>query len=112
MELRDEISEAYERAKRTGKVTVSPFVKKYKQHGLTLPEDEILGAFGSAGSLDTEEIGSYGYTPEQRQAFTSLMHKGLLDRRTQNDETSVYKLTPKGKSLWNDRAKEEELGLQ
>lgn len=83
-------------------------MEKYEQHGLTRLEDNLLGAFGMDPKHDEIELDKF--SPEHRQAFNSLVRKGLLERRIQENETIKYVLTPKGKKLWRTRAKEEEEG--
>lgn len=81
-------------------------MEKYIQHGLTRLEDNLLGAFSMDPKNDEIELNMF--TLEHRQAFNSLVRKGLLERRIQKDETIKYVPTPKGKKLWRIRAKEEE----
>lgn len=83
-------------------------MEKYEEHGLTRLEDNLLGAFGDDPEHDILELNMF--TSEHRQAFSSLVRKGLLERRMQEDETIKYVLTPKGKTLWRTRSKEEEEG--
>jgi hypothetical protein len=76
---------------------------KYAQHGLTLNQDRVLGAFG----LDDEKfrtvvLEELGYVPDLealRQAATQLVHKGLLKADTREDGTIEYTLTRTGAAL-------------
>ena len=82
----------------------------YEQHGLTLLEDQILGAFGMSETIEEEELNQSQLTPEKRDAAKSLMRKGLLDRKLLDDDSIVYKLTPKGVRIWHIRTEEETQG--
>lgn len=86
-------------------------MENYEQHGLTRLEDDILGAFGMAATIEEEELNQEQFTPEKREAAKSLMRKGLLSRTLRDDDAIVYKLTPKGVRLWHERATEETQGL-
>jgi hypothetical protein len=83
-------------------------MEKYEKHGLTLKQDNILGAFGEPETL--EELDPYSYPAEWKSVFKELIRKGLLESHIRNDDTVVYRLTPKGKALWKIRATEEEEG--
>lgn len=85
-------------------------MKKYEQHGLTCLEDTILGAYGTTDNIDLEELTTNRFTPAHRQAFASLIRKGLLKRKFDENENVTYLLTPTGKALYKTRAKEEEEG--
>lgn len=87
-------------------------MQKYEQHSLTFLEDSILGAFGTAETIEQEELDSQSFTPEKREAAKSLMRKGLLDRKLLDDDRIVYKLTPRGVKLWHVRAEEETQGVR
>jgi len=80
-------------------------MEQYEEHGLTRQEDDIIGSFGE--SEDFEEVGAQAFTPEHLKAFSSLVRKGLLDRKHDENENVTYVLTPKGQRLWNTRAHEE-----
>lgn len=82
-------------------------MEKYLQHGLSRQEDDILGAFGEG--FDYDEIEARSFSPEYRRAFASLVRKGLLTRKFDENENITYVLTRKGKALWKVRAKEERL---
>jgi hypothetical protein len=88
--------------------------EKYKLHGLTREEDNILSAFGRediekeafpihyfAGQFDTFHL----------DALRSLIRKGLIEAKVTDGLTVRFKLTRKGMDLWRTRAKEEEEGL-
>ena len=82
-------------------------MEKYEQHGLTRLEDDILGSFGMAETLEQEELNQQMFSLEQRTAAKSLIAKDLLTRQLQDDDSIVYKLTPKGVRLFHIRAEEE-----
>ena len=82
-------------------------MEKYEQHGLTRLEDDILGGFGLSGSVEEEELNLVGLSATSRDAARSLLAKGLLTRQLRDDDSVVYKLTPKGTKLWHIRSEEE-----
>ena len=84
-------------------------MEKYEQHGLTRTEDGILGSFGMAEIVEEETLDQQSFSYDQREAAKSLIRKGLLTRQLQDDDSIVYKLTPKGAKLWHVRAEEETL---
>jgi len=82
-------------------------MEKYEQHGLSRAQDDILGGFGLAEEEAQDTLRNDSITPEQREAVKQLVQKGLLESHMRDDFSVEFRLTPKGKRLWNVRNEEE-----
>jgi len=85
---------------------------KYLQHGLTNIEDSILGGFEDVNSiLYLNQIYYWRAVrepdPSRQKAIASLKAKRLVEEDPTAPDDAI-KLTPKGRLLYNTRAREEE----
>lgn len=83
-------------------------MEKYERHGLTRAQDDVLGSFGDDDEHDV--ILSRSITPERHEVVKELIKRELLESHMCEDFSIEFRLTPKGKKLWNIRMAEESEG--